>query len=319
MRVSKHTYGNTNSGFPESVNYHFLKACNMHCRYCFAHFNDTAQALPLQAQLEIVRLLSQSAKKVTLAGGEPTLSKHLPRLLHTIKHQGALSCLATNGSRLSVAQVRELSIDWLTLSIDSRELETHQLLGRCVKGAPCSWDHYVRLADAAHRYGKHLKVNTVVCRANLHEDFGRFVSQLAPERWKIFQLLPIVGENDDAIEDLAITEAEFHSYIERQRTLLQNSITVMLPEENDLMRGSYAMVDHLGRFFDDITGRMRYGRPILEVGIKQAWKDVHFDRSRFVRRGGSDYFKREKSGEVRQLPRCTKFAASVLLRGAIHG
>ena len=41
-----------------------------------------------------------------------------------------------------------------------------------------------------------------------------------------------------------------------------------MPESNELMRGSYVMVDPAGRFFDNVEGGHTYSRPILEVGVE---------------------------------------------------
>ena len=60
----------------------------------------------------------------------------------------------------------------------------------------------------------------------------------------------------------------------------------MVPEDNDLMTGSYIMVDPMGRFYDNVDGRYRYGRPILQAGVEGALQDVRVDRDTFERRGG---------------------------------
>ena len=52
------------------------------------------------------------------------------------------------------------------------------------------------------------------------------------------------------------------------------------------MTGSYIMVDPMGRFYDNVDGRYRYGRPILQAGVEGALQDVRVDRETFERRGG---------------------------------
>jgi radical S-adenosyl methionine domain-containing protein 2 len=52
------------------------------------------------------------------------------------------------------------------------------------------------------------------------------------------------------------------------------------------MRGSYAMVDPAGRFFDNATGGYRYSAPILDVGIEAAWREIVFDATVFEARHG---------------------------------
>ena len=64
-----------------------------------------------------------------------------------------------------------------------------------------------------------------------------------------------------------------------------HGITVV-PEDNDLMTGSYVMVDPAGRFFDNSAGTHTYSRPILEVGVEQALTDVSVDAGKFLSRSG---------------------------------
>ena len=52
------------------------------------------------------------------------------------------------------------------------------------------------------------------------------------------------------------------------------------------MKGSYAMVDPAGRFYDNAKGKHNYSRPILEIGARLAIQQVNYDFSKFVDRGG---------------------------------
>lgn len=219
------------------------------------------------------------------------LSPILPSLISTAKGQGATTCLVTNGSLLTPDHIREFHLDWITLSIDSTDPETHRRLGRAIKGIPCKPSHYIDLAAAVRQYDKRLKVNTVVNKFNVHEDMIDFILELSPERWKIFQMLPVRGENDKFSGDLAISQEEFFAFVERHQTALNGSRIIIVPEDNRLMTGSYAMVDPLGRFFDNTDGSQHYGRSILEVGLERAWKDIQFYSERFIERGGQAYFK----------------------------
>ena len=84
---------------------------------------------------------------------------------------------------------------------------------------------------------------------------------------------------------MAVTAHEFQRYVERNRTVEDSRIAVV-PESNELMTGSYVMVDPRGCFFDDTKGRHTYSRPILEVGIAEALDDVVVHVGRFEERGG---------------------------------
>jgi radical S-adenosyl methionine domain-containing protein 2 len=51
------------------------------------------------------------------------------------------------------------------------------------------------------------------------------------------------------------------------------------------MTGSYVMVDPAGRFFDNTAGTHMYSRPINEVGVDAALREVSIDPDRFRLRG----------------------------------
>jgi radical S-adenosyl methionine domain-containing protein 2 len=41
-----------------------------------------------------------------------------------------------------------------------------------------------------------VKVNTVVSRANVGEDLAPVLAALRPDKWKVFQVLPVYGDRD---------------------------------------------------------------------------------------------------------------------------
>ena len=66
---------------------------------------------------------------------------------------------------------------------------------------------------------------------------------------------------------------QFDEFVARHRHLEDEGITIV-PETNDDMIGSYAMVDPAGRFYDNVDGKYTYSEPILEVGVERALEQV---------------------------------------------
>ena len=66
------------------------------------------------------------------------------------------------------------------------------------------------------------------------------VMELRPERWKIFEVLPVEGQNDGDVDDI-LQDGEFNSWVERHKWVADEGIQ-FVPENNELMRGSYAML-----------------------------------------------------------------------------
>ena len=82
-----------------------------------------------------------------------------------------------------------------------------------------------------------------------------------------------------------ISGAEFDAWITRHHEVVQAGID-FVPESNELMRGSYAMMDALGRFYTNINGEHEYTNSVMDVGVLEAWSENCFLEERFLRRGG---------------------------------
>ena len=275
-----------------TVNYHMLKACNMSCGFCFATFLDTPGLIHLSREqcLELVDMLCKAGfRKINFAGGEPTLCRWLPDLIRLAKSHGLVTSIVTNGSRITPEWLDDLAgcLDIVALSIDSVCKETQNEIGRVEKGKPpIDARQYLALSEAFRDRAIRLKVNTVVNRANHTEDFRSFILAMKPERWKIFQALTVQGQNDARIDVFTVTDSQFERYVERNCTAKRSGIRVA-PESNELMTGSYVMVDPHGRFFDNVEGHHTYSQPILDVGVTNALTSVSVDVNRFEQRGGN--------------------------------
>lgn len=277
-----------------AVNFHLWEPCNMRCGFCFATFKDVKHNilpkghLPEAQMLEVVsQLAAFGFSKITFAGGEPTLCPWLPELIHAAKEGGMTTMVVTNGTRITREWLHSLKgkLDWIALSIDSFDDTVNVISGRAITGKrPIHQQQMLNLADLIRAAGIRLKVNTVVHLINIREDMSGSIAALNPERWKLFQALPVTGQNDERFEQFRITEVEFEDFVHRHKEHCPE--VRIVPETNDAMRGSYAMVDPAGRFYDSIDGSYRYGRPMLSVGVEAAISDVRADLQKFIHRDG---------------------------------
>lgn len=115
-------------------------------------------------------------------------------------------------------------------------------------------------------------------------DMRPLIRALRPHRWKVFQVLPVGGQNDGKVESLLIAPDQFAGFVARHADLPAPFTPIV--EGNDAMTGSYAMIDPLGRFFSNVAGHHTYSRPILDVGVATALQESRFMPHRLVRRGG---------------------------------
>ena len=277
-----------------SVNYHLWRPCNMRCEFCFATFQDIpSDVLPKghlgrDGCISVVESLARAGfQKINFAGGEPTLCPWLPDLIRRASEFGMTTSIVTNGSRITAEWLDMVagSLDWAALSVDSLEPSTLVRTGRTTRSGPMNEHDYLRAIEILKQRGIRVKINTVVSRANLTEDLTDFIIKARPERWKLLQVLPVRGQNDNLVDGHLISADEFDRYVQLIRHVEAYGITVV-PEGNDLMTGSYVMVDPAGRFYDNVAGSHTYSRSIIDVGVDRALGDVSVDPAKFLSRNG---------------------------------
>lgn len=271
---------------PVSVNYHFTRKCNYACGFCF-HTAKTSYILPLDEAKRGLALLSKAGmRKLNFAGGEPFLYPdfmgQLAKYCKETLHLESVS-IVTNGSKVKKAWFEKYGeyIDILAVSCDSFDEETNMKIGR---GTGAHLRNLTSLREWCDDAGIKFKINTVVNRFNISEDMVGSINAIAPFRWKAFQVLIVPGENDSdsAIrnaERFVVSNEEFESFCKRHE-----GVEVLVPEPNELMRGSYLILDEYMRFLDE--GRGEPGKSILEVGVQEALRNVRWDEEGFVTRGG---------------------------------
>lgn len=282
------------SKVPPAVNFHLWEPCNMKCKFCFATFQDVKESilpkghLPEEDALKIIQLIAEAGfEKITFAGGEPTLCTWLYKLIISAKSFGMTTSIVTNGTNLTETFLDKVNgqLDWIALSVDSLDEETNIMAGRAKGGKyPLGQAEYLDIIERVKKKGIKLKINTVVHALNYQEDMSNFIRLVNPKRWKVFQVLPIVGQNDTHINDFKITQSQFELFKNTHANLLEHVKIVI--EDNTAMTGSYAMIDPAGRFFDNTRSRLTYSEPILNCGVEKAFNQVQFFDEVFTGREG---------------------------------
>lgn len=279
-----------------SVNFHLWESCNFRCKFCFASFQDVKKTilpkghLPKEQAMQVVRLLAESGfEKITFAGGEPTLCPWIGDLIALAKDCGMTTNLVTNGwailKRPELLKDLAENLHWLTLSIDSLSANTNTISGRALGSKQAiTKDEYSSLIEQARKHGLRIKINTVVHQLNWQEPLWKFMAEAKPERWKIFQVLPVNGQNDEHFDDYSISNEQFQAFLNLNKPAA--NITTIVPETNELMRASYVMVDPAGRFFDNGKGIHTYSEPLTKIGVEHALKQISFNNMLFLKRGG---------------------------------
>ncbi len=280
-------------GIIPSVNYHLWEPCNMRCKFCFAPFYDAKKLLPKghlpkEQSLQLVQNLATFGfEKITFAGGEPTLCPWISDLIYEAKKFGMTTMVVTNGSNLSenfLEQNREV-LDWVIISVDSLSEETNLKSGRTLNGKKVyRKEDYFHWVDQIRNYGYRLKINTVVHQLNYQEVMHEIIEYARPERWKVFQVLPVIGENDQHIDEFVITDEMFNTFIKNHYGFQEKGILVK--ESNCEMKDSYVMVDPAGRFYNNKNGFQEYSRSILDNTVDNTYREMNYNSQNFIKRRG---------------------------------
>lgn len=237
-----------------------------------------------------MKLLKEAGmKKLNLAGGEPFLYPlFLRECLRYGKEELGIESISivSNGSKVTEKFLRENApfIDILAISCDSFDPETNIKIGRGRSGENVK--QLTKVASWCKQFGIKFKINTVVCSLNWDEDMTRSITQFQPFRWKVFQCLIVTGENDNEqrkrdARSFLVSDKQWQAFCDRHRHL-----KCFVPESNEMMKGSYLILDEYMRFLDKGDGEEKSSESILDVGVRKAMGQVRWERSAFVERGG---------------------------------
>ena len=274
--------------------------CNYRCKFCYAGFEQQRKQpkISLDAGLKIIQdLADQGVEKINFVGGEPMLHPHLNDWIIESKRVGMTTSIVSNGTNMTKQWLESMRphLDWLGLSVDASNDEIHAIMGRKLnarefkEGASGHLQRALKIARIANDLGYGIKLNTVVTSPNYSDDMTEIVKQINPTRWKIFQVLKIEDENDGRVEALLISESRFDQYIERHLQSLASTSIQVVPENNDAMLGTYAMIDALGRVYTNKNGYYLYSEDtIQDFGFAHCWNQVSpgFSHEAFGARGG---------------------------------
>lgn len=265
----------------ETASFHIVKPCNMGCKFCYATFQDkkiTNQLSLSDTKTILLKLKQAGLQKITFAGGEPMLYKNLDSAIIYAKSIGLVTSIITNGSFITLQWLEKMKehLDWIGLSVDSLNPSTNEKIGRVTKTGP-SID-YFELVDNINALGYKLKINTVVNSHNQQETLTDFITYARTVRWKVFDTLRVKGQND---KDFAsIKSTDYEGFLKR------NHHPSMVAESNDLMTGSYLLINPKGEFYENWGNDNRTSGSLVTHTVKYCLSQITLNRAKFESRGG---------------------------------
>ena len=167
--------------------------------------------------------------------------------------------LITNGQLLNEGFLADKKdkIDTIGISIDSLVDKSNLEIGRACKGIGISRDEYIEKCQLIKSYGIGLKINTVVNSLNYKESMLNFLEITEPDKWKVFNILLLDGENNNA-KKYKVSEDKFTQFIENHKKYQP------VIEDNEDMIGSYITISPGGVLVDNSSGKYIYSNSLVD-------------------------------------------------------
>ena len=199
------------------------------------------------------------------------LYQEIDEIIGYINSKNIQVSLITNGHLLSEEHISGFKgiVLMVGLSIDALQLVMLRKMGRCTQsGEILSSDRCVALCKSIHENGIQLKINTVVSRLNLHENFTNFIQTACPTRWKILKMKRF-SSNDFDNAELEIEDNEFNLFC---------STYTSFPHITEAsLKNSYIMVDAGGKLVDNSGESYTVIADLLREDFEVGFNAMRFD------------------------------------------
>lgn len=272
---------------PNIINFHITDACNYTCKHRFADFK--MKDLPLKDAKKVIDSIEAFFReneidngRINIAGGEPLMYRHLDEIIDYIAGKNIKVSIITNGSRLTEERIAAWSgkVAMIGISVDAINSYTNVHIGRCdAHQTTNDLDHLVKMAEAIHKGGIKLKINTVVSRENLDEDMLSVYKALKPDRLKLIYIHVVHNVNEWPEKmDIIPTVSEYNEFVEKNRYEENCELVLERPME---MQNSYFMINPHGEVYINCFGlEKKYGNSIYE-SLSEIFSRLPFDKSKF--------------------------------------
>jgi radical S-adenosyl methionine domain-containing protein 2 len=268
------------------INYHYLNACDMQCKFCFGKINTNYNKEEI---INTFHSLTRITSSINFAGGEVFLDIDLLKELVQIGLEKKISMsIVTNGlvltENLSDERIRYIlmHIKKIGISIDSFDKHYNLEVGRHSNGLTLCQSKVEELREICFDYRTKFKINTVVTNKNKGEDLGSKIRKINPDRWKLLQVV-------SSDPDMAISKDDFNTFTNK------NCIGIQCSNENtNSLQHSYVMVNSHGSVYFgektptsiNINSFMEENSNTPEMEFYQKLIDSGFNTSEYLIRYG---------------------------------
>jgi MoaA/NifB/PqqE/SkfB family radical SAM enzyme len=190
---------------PHAVTMAVTQQCNARCVHCSAYRRSSARSLTTDEWCSVVdQCAAMGMTDLIITGGEPLLRPDLETIIRRIVENGCVADLFTNGSLLTVENLRmlrEAGCDTIFVSLDSPYAEEHDAL----RGVNGLYDAAVEGIRRAVEMGMGVGISTYMgkeqVRKGYHYKYLDLAKELGVRELTIFDLVPTgkLIKNDELI------------------------------------------------------------------------------------------------------------------------
>ncbi len=228
------------------INYHYTSNCDMHCRFCFANYNDVTDKVLV---LNTFKKLTSTTNYINLAGGE--VFTDIDLLVEIVKigvSNGVNISLVSNGfilaNNLDNSKIKYIlsNICTLGISIDTFNDAINRQIRRCDANRTLTKTMFEKIVNYCNSIDLPVKVSTSVCSYNKDENLSDYLRTINISKWKRLQ---VATYSKRELDDLKISDIEFKRYC------INNTISKIdcRNESTEIMNDSYLICNQNGHFY----------------------------------------------------------------------
>ena len=238
--------------------------CNLRCRYCFSVANtyEGRPLLTVRNARKIITHIDVPVTSISLSGGEPFLHPNLLELYHLFSQSHPTSI--TTNATIACDHILQVPLGRQDLHVTVSLNAIDEDIDRRMRGTHCTLEPIIDNVRRLSTVCKTLKVNTMVCSANLDHlyELGHFLACINARDNLLWSLLQITLNSNVMAEcsDLLLSERQFEETASNVHEVFRHMMDVEWKTCAELARGC-CMISPLG----DVLIMARSNRPIGNV------------------------------------------------------